>query len=117
MPSGGGSVSPGRSWRSAATRISSPAISRMRFLTRALRDCQRDAAEPVELRPGLLRAVARQHLDVLDRHEELVVAGVEHLQAIMRRAGDVERLQRLVAADAVLGMDDEIARRQARRLG
>ena len=33
-------VSPGRSWRSAATRISSPAISRMRCLTRALRDCQ-----------------------------------------------------------------------------
>ena len=35
----------------------------------------------------------------------------------MRRAGDVDRLQRLVAADAVIGMDDEIARRQRRRLG
>ena len=35
----------------------------------------------------------------------------------MRRAGDVDRLQPLVAADAVLGMDDEIARRQAGRLG
>ena len=76
-----------------------------------------DAAEPVELRPGLLGAVARQHLDILDRHEQAVVAGIEHLQAIVRRAGDTDRLQRLVAADAVLGMDDEVARREARRLG
>src|SRR5271166_6319564 len=30
----------------------------------------------------------------------------------MRRAGDSDRLQRLVAADAVIGMDDEIALRQ-----
>ena len=35
----------------------------------------------------------------------------------MRRAGDIDRLQRLVAADAVLGMDDEIARRQVGHLG
>ncbi len=76
-----------------------------------------DPAEPVELRPGLLGAEARQHLDVLDRDEQLVVAGIEHAQAVMRRAGDVDRLQRLVAADAVIGMDDEIARRQGRRLG
>ena len=47
-----------------------------------------DPAEPVELRPAFLRAVARQHLDILDRHEELVVAGIDHLQAIVRRAGD-----------------------------
>ena len=39
-PFGRGQASPGRSWRSAATRISSPAMSRMRCLTRALRDCQ-----------------------------------------------------------------------------
>src|SRR5439155_11184060 len=76
-----------------------------------------DPAEAVELRPGVLRAIARQDLDVLDRDEEPVVAGVEHLEAIMRRAGDADRLQRLIAADAVLGMDDEVAGRKARRLG
>ena len=76
-----------------------------------------DPAEPVELHPGILGAEARQHLDVLDRHEQLVVAGIEHAQAVVRRAGDVDRLQRLVAADAVIGMDDEIARRQVGRLG
>src|SRR5271166_1529983 len=35
----------------------------------------------------------------------------------MRRAGDSDRLQRLVAADAVIGMDDEIALRQVVYLG
>ena len=35
----------------------------------------------------------------------------------MRRAGDIERLQPLIAADAVIGMDDEIAGGEARRLG
>ena len=76
-----------------------------------------DAAEAVELHPRILGAEARQHLDVLDRDEELVVAGIEHAQAVMRRAGDVDRLQRLVAADAVIGMDDEVARRQVVDLG
>src|SRR5207249_7477568 len=73
-----------------------------------------DPAEPVELRPGILRAVARQDFDILDWDEEPVVAGIEHLEAIMRRAGDTDRLQRLIAADAVLGMDDEVAGREAR---
>src|SRR5208283_4661996 len=40
-----------------------------------------------------------------------------HAQAVMRRAGDIDRLQSLVAADAVIGMDDEIARRQVVYLG
>ena len=35
----------------------------------------------------------------------------------MRRAGDVDRLQRLVAADAVIGVHDEIAGRQVVHLG
>ena len=51
-----------------------------------------DAAEPVELDAGLLRAVARQHLDVLDRQEQLVVAGIVDSQAVVRRAGDLDRL-------------------------
>src|SRR6202048_4346487 len=35
----------------------------------------------------------------------------------MRRAGTVDRLQCLIAAEAVIGMDDEIARRQVVHLG
>ena len=37
-------------------------------------------------RLGVLRAVARQKLDVLHRHEQLVAAMIMQLQAIMRRA-------------------------------
>ena len=70
------------------------------------------AAEPVELDIGLLRAVARQQLDILDRQEQLGLAGIMQFETVMRRAGDVQRLQADEAADAVLDMDDEIARRR-----
>ena len=76
-----------------------------------------DPAQAVELHPGILGAEARQHLDILDRHKQFVVVGVEHAHAVMRRAGDIDCLQCLVAADAVIGMNDEIAGRQGRRLG
>ena len=74
------------------------------------------AAEPVELRLGVFRAVAREKLEVLDRQEQLVVAGVVDLEAIVRRARDLDRPQADEAADAVVHMDHEIARREARDL-
>ena len=74
-------------------------------------------AEAVELDAGLLRAVARQKLDVLDRQEQLVAAGVVDLQAIVRRAGGLDGAQADEAADAVIDMDDEIAGGEARHLG
>ena len=72
-------------------------------------------ADPAQLvERGILvgMAVARQHVEVLDRHEQLVAALVEQLQAVVRRVRDLEGLQAREAADAVLGMDDEIALRQ-----
>ena len=45
------------------------------------------AAEPIELDIGLVGAVARQQLDVLDRQEQLGVGGIVQLEAIVRRAG------------------------------
>ncbi len=75
------------------------------------------AAEPVEIDRGLLGAVARQQLDVLDRQEQLVVAGVVDFQAVMRRAGGLDGLEADEAADAVVDMDDEIAGGEARDLG
>ncbi len=72
----------------------------------------RQSAQPVERHLGVLGAVARQHLDVLDRHEQLVVAGIKDAQAIMRRARHFERDKSVVAADAMLGMNDEVARRE-----
>ena len=73
----------------------------------------RAAAEPVEIDRGLLRAVARQELDVLDRQEELVVAGVVDFEAVVRRAGRLDGLQPDEAADAVVDMNHEIAGREA----
>ena len=51
------------------------------------------AAQPVELDGRILRAVARQHFDVLDGHIELVVALVDHLQAVMGSAANIEGLE------------------------
>ena len=67
-------------------------------------------AELVEL--ARLRAVARQKLEVLDRQEEPVAAGVVDLEAVVRRAGGLDRLEADEAADAVVDVDDEVARGQ-----
>ena len=52
------------------------------------------AAEPVERRRrSLSRAVAGQHVDILDRHVELVAAGIFERDAIVRRLADRDRGQ------------------------
>ena len=70
--------------------ISPCAISRMRFFIRALRVCQPPPPSRSSCDLGVLRAVARQQLDIFDRQEELVAAGVMQLQAIVRRAGRLD---------------------------
>ena len=76
-----------------------------------------DAAELVELDVGVLRAVAREQLDVLDRQIELGAFRVVQLEAIVRRAGGLDRLQAGEAPDAVIDMHDEIAGIEAGDLG
>ena len=97
--------------------ISSSAISRIRSLSLALRACQRAAAQPVELDPGLVRAEARDQLDILHRQEQPVVAGIGEVQAVMRRALHVDDLQAFEAADPVLDMHHQVAGGQALQLG
>ena len=89
----------------------------MRCLSRALRDCQATPPSRSSCGALLARAVAGQHVDVLDRHEELVAAVVDQPQAVVARALDLQRHQPFVAADAVLAMDDEVALAERRRLG
>ena len=89
----------------------------MRFFSRALRFCQPTPPSLSRSAVRALRAVAGQELDVLDRQEQAVVAGIEDLQAIVRRARRLDRLQPGEAADAVVDVDDEIAGGEARRLG
>ena len=67
------------------------------------------AAQPIQFDIGVIGAVARQQLDILDRQEQLGLGGIMQFEAVMRRAGDLERLQADETADAVLDMDHEIA--------
>ena len=76
-----------------------------------------DAAETVELGAGLVRAVARQELDVLDRQEQLVAARIVQLEAVVGGAGRLDGAQPDEAADAVIDVDHEIAGREAGDLG
>ena len=76
-----------------------------------------DAAELVEIGLRALRAVAGEELDVFHRQEQPVVAGIDELQAIVRRAGRLDGLQPGEAADAVVDVHDEVAGGEARHLG
>ena len=73
------------------------------------------AAKLVEF--ARLRAVARQKLEILDRQEQAVAAGIVDFEAVMRRAGRLDGLQADEAPDAVIDMDDEIARGERARFG
>ena len=75
------------------------------------------AAQPVQLRPVGLRAVAGQEVDVLDRQIQFAVAGVEQFQTVVRGLLDLQRLQPLIASDAMIQVDHQIAGRQGRGLG
>ena len=70
-------------------------------------------AQAIELRRAFVGAVARQEFDILDGQEQLA-AVILDLEAVMRRAERIDRVQAHIAADAMLDMRDEIARREAR---
>src|SRR5262249_33989744 len=76
-----------------------------------------EAAEPVELDMRLLIAVARKQFEVFDRQEQPGAARIMNLEAIMRRAERLDRFQTGEAADAVVDVDDDVARGKARELG
>ena len=66
-------------------------------------------AEPVETGSRLFGAVAGKDFDVLHRHEQLVIAGIHQLQAIMGCPSGTDGLQPHIPADAMVDMDDEVA--------
>ena len=82
-----------------------------------MRVCQATPPSRSSCACPLGRAVARQQLDVLDRQVELVAAGVADLQAVVRGAQRGDGGEPVEAADAVVGMHDEIADAEAGRLG
>jgi hypothetical protein len=109
-PRAGSRIGALRSARSAATRISLSAISRMRSLSLAFLACH--APPPSRSSSPLRGRSATEQLDVLDRQVQPVAAGVFQRQAFMRRAQRGDHLQPVVAADAVIDMHDQIAGRQ-----
>ena len=66
-------------------------------------------AEAVELNLAVFSAVAREHLEVLHRHEELVAAVIINAQAIVCRLTNFEGLQPFVLSNAVVDVDHVIA--------
>ena len=84
---------------------------------RALRACQAPPPDRSGLDVGLLRPVAGEQFDVLDRQEQLVAAGIVELKAIVRRAGGFDGAQAHEAAYPVIDMHDQVTGREARRLG
>ncbi len=62
-------------------------------------------------------AVAREALDVFHRHVELVVAVIDDLQTVMGCAANIQRLEPLIASDAMVDMDDEVAFGKGCQLG
>ena len=108
----GASFGAWRSWRCAA--ICDEALRHFAdaVLHPRLARLPADAAEPVELRLGVLAAIARQQLEILDRQIELVAAGIMDFETVVRRAGGGDASQADEAADAVIDMHDEIARRE-----
>src|SRR5262249_52584877 len=72
-------------------------------------------AQPIELDRRVFCAVARQYLDVLDGHVELVVPVIDHLQTVMRCAAHIEGFKSFISADAVIHMNDEVAVIEARK--
>ena len=68
-----------------------------------------EPAQLVERDVAFGSAIAREHVEVLDRHEQLVAAVVDQAQAVVRRAAELERDEAVVAADAVVLVDHEVA--------
>ena len=72
-------------------------------------------AELIEL--ARLRTVARHELEILDRQEQPVAAGIVEFEAVVRRARRLDRLKADEATDAMVDVNDEVAGGKRARLG
>ncbi len=75
------------------------------------------AAETIERHPFVLAAEAREHVEVFDRDVELVAPRIGQRHAIVGRLAHRDRLQPLIAPDAVAHVDHQIARGERREFG
>ena len=82
------------------------------FLEPALALLPAFAAEPVKRGKFVIAAIAAEHVDIFDRHVELIAASVFQHHAVMRASADLDRLQAAVAPDPVFEMHHQITGRQ-----
>ncbi len=83
----------------------------------ALRALPLAGAERVQRRAvGIGAAVARDHVQLRDRHVELAVARVFEMQEFRLAFAEIHRHEAHVAADAVLRVDDRVAHLQLRQV-
>src|SRR5258708_21423279 len=66
-------------------------------------------AETIEIDRGVLVAIAREQLDVLDRQEQPVAAPIMDFQTIFRPAPPLDGFQADKPPDTVIDMADETA--------
>ena len=91
-------------------------MSRMAFLTLRLRALPRRAAEAIDRRPRRAGVLLDQ-VEPLDRHEQLVLAGVAQLEELLHAVADADLLQADEHADAVVDVDDEVADLEVAQVG
>ena len=110
-------VSGAKAWPWAAARAAYSSSSSSARSSTALRDAllrPRPLLPPSLVSGRLLAArVAGDPVDLLDRHEDPVAAGELQLQVVALLAGAAAPEHLLVARDAVVDVDDEVAGRQA----
>ena len=76
-----------------------------------------NATQSVEFDFCLLRAIARQKLEIFDGQKQLGALGIMQLEAIMRRAGGLDRLQTGETRDPMIDMDNDVACGERPRFG
>ncbi len=73
------------------------------------------APQPIKLHHRIVRPIARQQFDILNRQEELVAAMINNLQAIVGSPRHLNGLQPIKTTDPVVHMHNHISGAEARR--
>ena len=74
-------------------------------------------AQRIKLNVVVFHAVARNDVDILNRHEQFGITGIQNFQAIMRRTARGNVFQSQKPADTVFNVYDQFADRQGRNIG
>ena len=77
----------------------------------------RGTAQNIKLDVFILYAVARQDINIFNRHKQLGVIGINDFEAVMRGAAGNNIFQPHKTADAMLNMHHQVTHSQSRDIG